>query len=95
MRVATSPAIWEIGRAIVLVSLGIMLALLCSTPVDAIRLPRWISESLILGGAVTLCLLDLQPIHWLAVLMTTVLLAGCRAAGKSPWWAALVGWFPV
>jgi hypothetical protein len=69
--------------------------LLCTTPVNAIRLPRWVSEIFILVSTLAIdshrAVLPLE-IHFNVLVAMLILL---RLWGKSPWWAVLYGWFPV
>ena len=95
MRLAPSKLLRHAGQCSVLVCLAVIFFLLLTTPPDAIRLPRWLSEILILGGAVSLYLLgDPKKRGW-SLMLTAALLLALRLARKSPWWAVLVAWFPV
>jgi hypothetical protein len=84
---------WAI--AICLACLLVIFALLCTTPGDAIRLPRWISEALILLSTFLPGLPLERHALWIHLAILLVLLALLRLANKSPWWAVLYGWFPV
>jgi hypothetical protein len=83
------------GRGISLVFLGILLILLLTTPRDAIRLPRRVSEILILGGEAGIQLLAHHEIRGWMLLVTAALLIVLRFTNQSAWWAALFAWWPV
>jgi hypothetical protein len=73
-----------------------MVVLLATTPADAIRLPRWVSELLIVGVAAGLQVAAGNGREWAAgvVVGCGVLLAAARWWGGSPWWVAVGGWNP-
>lgn len=77
--------------------IGLMGALLSTTPSDAIRLRRGSSEGLILAGAAALLACGGTGLGY-----AVAGVAGCgfllwvlRRTGASPWWAALVAWNPL
>ena len=74
-----------------------MLALILTTPADAIRLKRGHSEGLIVAGAELLQLsAGGRGVHLLLTIAVCVLLvAVTRVAGKSPWWVAVLAWNPL
>jgi hypothetical protein len=74
--------------------LTLIFALLCTTPEDAIRLPRWVSEIFILLTTAVLRAHTGVPgrIHFGITVLTLMIL---RLWNKSSWWAVLFAWLPV
>lgn len=86
------------------IALVAMLALLVSTPSNAIVLPRSRSERLIVAGAVALLTaavtrspLPMGSLYDAAsvVIVSVVALLLCRASRTSAWWSALIAWNPL
>ncbi len=81
----------------VYIALLTILYLLATTPSDAIRLRRWVSEVVIVGGTFGLLLLARPPfVHTVTVVAGVVVLQiGSRLLNWSPWWAVLMAWNPL
>lgn len=87
--------------AIATSSLVVMLALLATTPPDAIVLPRGRSERIIAAGFVVAAAIATRghPIRVGVALVELAvglaLLAACRRRSISAWWTAVLLWQPV
>jgi len=83
------------GMRVSVASLAVLLILLLTTPPDAIRLPRWLSEILILGGSVAIQFIGHRVDRWWMLILDVMLLIVLRVTSQSAWWAALFAWLPV
>jgi hypothetical protein len=107
----SSPGGWGWGEVLGLLGLTAFLWLLETTPADAIRLPRWLSEVVIAIGAAVLAWVALSDALGALLLgVAARVLVGVRfaivrdrdrtqsrpnPAAWSPWWATLLVWHPA
>jgi hypothetical protein len=84
----------QIGLAGIIFSLATIAALLVTTPAYAIRLPRFLSEGLIVSVTIALEIAGDESHARMCLSITILLLIALRLRRISPWWAVLVAWFP-
>ena len=83
-----------ICRAISLACLIVIFALLCTTPANAIRLPRLGSEIfMLITTAVLRAHTGVPGLIHLGI--TAAILALLRLSNQSAWWAVLYSWMPI
>jgi len=76
----------RLGIAIHWISLAVIFVLLCTTPGNAIRLPRFFSEIFIIAAMIAL---HPPGLRWAIALLLLIVL---RIFRKSPWWAVFAAW---
>ncbi len=82
------------GFWLVVICLCVIAGLLATTPANAIKLPRWVSEVMIFAASILLSSMrnHLHPVvRMLSALAVLILL---RVFRQSPWWVVLIAWFP-
>ena len=92
--VASVGQLLGINPSAVFACLILIAVLLATTPAKAIRLPRFVSEILIVGVTVLLAIGRKIGHPILQLSLVVIGLVVLRFTRKSPWWAVLIGWFP-
>jgi hypothetical protein len=81
--------------SLIIICLATIAALLATTPGNAIRLPRLISELLILGVTILQLIAPGKNHPFLRLSITILILFFLRVRRRSAWWAVLIAWFPA